>query len=1078
MNDLLTDPQDLPSVEPDRAARHEPFPLADIQQAYLIGRHQGLALGGVSSHFYFEFEGPGLDVPRLTTALGQVVKRHGMLRAVVDADSRQRVRAHVPAPHIATTDLRAVSEEERTRALGDLRAELESQVLPADQGFPFDVRATLLPGDLVRLHVSFDLLFADTHGFLLLLHEWRRFYDEPEWSPAPLTLSFRDYLLAQQELQDGEAGARAAEYWRARLDALPPAPELPLAATPEELGRPAFVRHRTVLPAERWDAVRRSAARHGLDPSDVLLAAYCEVLRTWSKRQDFTVTLSLLNRLPLHPEVGQIIGDFLSPSLLAVSGDPRESFLERAAAVRRQRQEDLRHALHGGVRVLRDLTRARGDGRSVAMPVVFTNTLDGPEHAGGDALSAFGRVVHEASQTPQVWLENQVFEADGALVLSWNAVAGLFPAGVLEAMFDAYRTLLDRLVDDASVWDQTAGVVPLPAAQRAERDAANATAQDIPARRLHDLVGEAAARRPDAVAVAADGAETTYRRLTEDAHRLAHRLRTGCGVRPNTLVAVSMRPGAAQISALLGVLHSGAAYVAIDPELPEERRHRLLDRCGATAVVTEPDLRTGLAWPEGLEVVTLDDEATRACETRAPEPVQGPDDLAYVIFTSGSTGEPKGVMIAHRSAANTVQDINRRFDVDEHDRVLALAPTGFDLSVYDIFGVLGAGGTVVVPAPGRGNDTAHWTELIERHGVTIWNSVPAPMRLWGDSLGPDDAARAATLRLALLSGDWIPVDLPDAVRSKVPSVRLISLGGATEGSIWSVHYPIGEVPETWTSIPYGTPLANQTLHVYNTWLEPTPVGVTGEIHIGGTGVAQGYWADPTRTAERFITHPRTGQRLYRTGDLGRYLPGGDIEILGREDFQVKINGYRVELGEIEAALSRQPGVRQVMVTAPAHPRTGQRQLTAYLVAEEPAAVDPAVLRKAMEDLLPGYMVPSHYLALDALPLTGNGKIDRAALPQPWEEGSQPEARVRPRNPVEERLLALWAQQLGHDDFGIEDGFFDVGGDSLHAVGILGQLRAEFGIDASAEQEVIEGLFMNASISSFAEIITSSKESAE
>jgi amino acid adenylation domain-containing protein len=574
------------------------------------------------------------------------------------------------------------------------------------------------------------------------------------------------------------------------------------------------------------------------------------------------------------------------------------------------------------------------------------------------------------------------------------------------------------------------------------------------------------------------GAETTYRQLTEAAHRIAHRLLAGPGAGPGEIVAVSLRPGAAQYSALLGVLHTGAAYVAIDPELPEERRLKLLGRCAVRAVVTEPELRDTLRWPPGVAVLTPQDGATLRCSAERPERRQGHDDLAYVIFTSGSTGEPKGVMITHRSAANTVQDINRRFGVGEDDRVLALAPTGFDLSVYDVFGVLGAGGTVVVPDPARGSDLAHWSQLIGRYGVTIWNSVPAPMRMWIDSLGDAGAPRGCRLRLALLSGDWIPVDLPARIREKVPAMRVISLGGATEGSIWSIHHPIGTVRAEWSSIPYGKPLANQTMHVFNQWLEPSPTGVTGEIHIGGTGVARGYLGDPERTAERFLVHPVTGERVYRTGDLGRYLPGGDIEILGREDFQVKINGYRVELGEIEAALVRQPGVRTALVTAPAHARTGQRQIAAYLVPEAGADPDPGALRGALASHLPGYMVPSRFLTLDTLPLTANGKIDHKALPTPWNDDADPgDVRTAPRGRLEERLFTLWSQQLGHSDFGVAEGFFDIGGDSLHAVGLLALLRAEFGMGADTEQEMVEGLFMNASIASFAELIGSVEEFA-
>ncbi|KNB52807.1 non-ribosomal peptide synthetase [Streptomyces caatingaensis] len=1071
-------PAGLPAARPEPGLRGDPFPLTDIQHAYLIGRHQGLELGGVASHYYYEFDGTGLDVPRLSEALRKVVARHDMLRAVVQPGGRQRVLEQVPPYEIAAQDLRGRTAAEQAEALDRVRGELADQVLPTEEWPPFDIRASLLDEDRVRLHLSMDLLFVDVRSLFVVLDEWRRFYDDPAWEPEPLELSFRDYVLAEQALESEALGKKSADYWLSRVDELPPGPDLPIGTAPERLGRPAFTRRRAVLAPERWAALSDAAHRHGLTPDNLLLAAYAEVLRTWSRRQEFTLTLTQLHRLPLHPQAQKIVGDFLSPGLLAVGGTAGETFAERAAGLQRQRLADLAHSAFGGIRVLRELTRRQGDGRNVSMPVVHSSMLGAEgDAATADALRLFGDVAYGISQTPQVWLENQVTEENGELVLTWNAVDGLFPEGTLDAMFDAYTTLLGGLAEGEEVWSAAGGVVPLPAEQLAERQRANDTARDIPPALLHELVAAAARRTPDAVAVLAGGTETTYRELTEDAHRLARRLREVCGAEPNTVIAVSTRPGPGQISALLGVQHAGAAYVAIDPELPEQRRLKLLRQCKARAVVTEPALRTELTWPDGVELVTLDDAATRAQDAGPVESAQGVDDLAYVIFTSGSTGEPKGVMISHRNAANTVQDINDRFAVTGSDRVLALAPTGFDLSVYDIFGVLGAGGAIVVPDPKRANDPAHWTELIDRHGVTVWNSVPAPMRMWVETMTDAAPGSGASLRLALLSGDWIPLDLPGRLRERFPRLQAVSLGGATEGSIWSIHHPIGEVPADWSSIPYGTPLANQVFHVYNEWLEPCPTGVTGELYIGGTGVAQGYWADPVRTAERFITHPATGERLYRTGDLGRYRPGGTIEILGRTDFQVKINGYRVELGEIEATLLRQEGVRQALVTAPAHPRTGQRQLAAYLVVDEPGAahLDPAALRETLAGDLPGYMVPTHYLTLDAVPLTPNGKVDQGALPTPWNEAEDGDGRVSPRNAIEERLLTLWAEQLGHADFGIEDGFFDVGGDSLHAVGIIGHLRTEFGIDASAEQEVIEGLFMNATIADFAEIIVSIKE---
>lgn len=1046
--------------------RHKPFPLTDIQHAYVFGRRAGLELGGISSHLYLEFAAPGLDPTRLTEALQKVINRHDMLRAVVEPDGGQRVLDQVPPYRIDVTDLRDVSAAERSSALERIRDQLREQVLPVDRWPSFDVRATLLDDADVRLHLGVDLLFVDVRSVFRMLAEWRRHCDDPAWSPEPLELTFRDCVLAKEAARAGESGARAEAYWLSRLDDLPPAPDLPLAVAPEQLGRPSFTHRQMIVPRARWTELCTAAQRRGLTPAVLLLAAYTEVLRTWSKEPEFTVTVTSMARRTAHPQVDDVLGDFTAPSLLAVTGRADETLAQRAAELQRRLLADAEHATFNGIQVMRELTRRRSDGRA-SMPVVFSSTV-GEQDGERNALSAFGELVGCVSRTPQIWLENQIFERAGGLVVTWNAVDGLFPDGVLDAMFDAYRSLLDRLVDDDAAWEQIGAVVHLPVYQSEEQQYTNATEVSMPSVRLHDLVAGAAWRTPDAVAVIDDGGEVTFRELTEQAHRLARRVRECADPEPGALVAVSMRPGAEQIAALLGVLHAGAAYVAIDPTLPERRRHALLRRCRVRAVITHTDLRDG--QPSDVAVITPHDDATPRCGPEPLESDQGVDDLAYVIFTSGSTGEPKGVMITHRGATNTIQDITRRFGVTDRDRVLALAPAGFDLSVYDIFGVLGAGGAVVVPAADRAADVTHWSELVGRHGVTIWNTVPAPMRLWIDSLDGTGAPPDCRLRLVLMSGDWIPIDLPDAIRTHVPGAAVISLGGATEGSIWSVYYPIGAVSPDWPSIPYGRPLANQSLHIYDRWSERRPTWVIGEIYIGGIGVAAGYWDDPIRTGDRFVVHPHTGQRLYRTGDLGRYLPGGDIEILGREDNQVKINGYRVELGEIEAALVRQPGVRQALVSAPRHPQTGQRQIAAYLVVDDPAATDAGTLRQAVAEVLPSFMVPSHYATIDRLPLTGNGKIDHAALPIPW--GADTPRQVAAENPVEERLVAIWTKQLGHADFGVRDGFFDVGGDSLHAVGILREIRGEFGLGPDAEQDLVEALFMNADIAGVGELVSS------
>lgn len=507
-----------------------------------------------------------------------------------------------------------------------------------------------------------------------------------------------------------------------------------------------------------------------------------------------------------------------------------------------------------------------------------------------------------------------------------------------------------------------------------------------------------------------------------------------------------MEKGWEQVVATLGILASGAAYVPIDPGLPTERRWYLLEQGEVQWVLTQSQLDSCLEWPEN--VIRLCVDTLESPNPSAPlESVQQPEDLAYVIYTSGSTGLPKGVMINHRGAVNTILDINQRFSVKPEDRVFALSSLSFDLSVYDIFGTLAAGGTIVIPDADTAKEPAQWAQLMVQQQVTVWNSVPALMQMLVDYATARPEVLPKSLRLVMLSGDWIPSRLPDQIWASFGDVQLVSLGGATEASIWSILYAIAEVDPAWKSIPYGRAMASQRFYVLNHALEPCPLWVPGQLYIGGIGLAKGYWRNEEKTNASFIIHPQTKERLYKTGDLGRYLPDGNIEFLGREDFQVKVNGYRIELGEIETALQQHPAIKEVVVTVVGESRENKK-LVAYLVqtSYQPDSIADG-LRNFLQQKLPDYMVPSAYVVLNALPLTPNGKVDRLALPVP--ESLRPQlnvAYVMPQTETERLIAAIWQEILGIEQVGIHDNLFELGGDSLTATQLTSRIRTSFGVE--------------------------------
>ena len=925
---LLQETTPLPTVKPDPERRYDPFPLTTIQRAYWLGRSEAFELGQISAHIYVEIECPDLDPERLNGAWQKIVDRHEMLRAVVSPDGQQRILEKVPAYEIEFSDLRGKAEPVVTSHLEAVRGALSHLCTPSDQWPLFVIRATQYGDSVVLLHISLDGLNLDMFSVLLIAREWYAFYQNPDYSPVPIELSFRDYVLTEKTLQNTALYRRSREYWFSRLDTLPPAPELPLACNPVTLKQSRFTRRQYAVPGKRWQPLKRRVTQEGLTPSGFLLATFAEVLNAWSKNSHFTINLSLFNRLPLHNQVNDIVGDFTTLTLFEADHSTPATFRDRALGVQKRLWQDLDHRYVSGVTVQGELSRRRGGERAV-FPVVFTSglALEVPEDE-MDALNSFGKIIYGISQTPQVWLDYLVVENKGALVFAWDAVEALFPEGLLDDMFEAYCRFLNDLADSESAMDRSFRQW-LPSRQLSRQKAVNATASPVSEELLNTLFTAQVENRENAPAVISPQRSLTYRELFERANDIGTHLRQR-GVTPNTLVAVVMEKGWEEVVATLGILMSGAAYLPIDPNLPEDRRHYLLDQGDVKIALTQPKLAESLSWPEGVRQIRVEAEYTMR---RPLKPIQSPEDLAYVIYTSGSTGLPKGVMIDHRGAVNTILDINNRYRVGPQDRVFALSALNFDLSVYDIFGLLAAGGTVVFPHANASKDPAHWAEMIRAHQVTIWDTVPTLMQMFVEHLTATPVPASSSLRLALLSGDWIPLELPAQIKAVFNEIEVIGQGGATEASIWSIFHPIDRVEPCWKSIPYGKPLNNQSFHVLNTHMEPCPTWVPGELFIGGIGLGKGYWRDREKTRRQFIIHPRTKERLYKTGDLGRYLPDGNIEFLGREDLQVKIGGFRIELGEIETVLKEHSWVKDAVVKAVGE-RFGGKQLVAYVIAEQ------------------------------------------------------------------------------------------------------------------------------------------------
>lgn len=939
-NNLLSKTEncyELPLIQEQLEHRYESFPLTDIQQAYWMGRNGFYELGKVAVQTYHEYDFLDLNIDILEKAWNKLILRHESLRLVFNEDGTQQILNHVPYYKFGFYDLRELSQENTEAKLISIRNELSHKILPSNEWPLFSIHVSILQNK-IRLHTAFDALILDAWSLRILLKEWVIFFEDTNKELDTLKVSFRDYVNTESLIKENVLYQRDKTYWSDRIRNLPLAPRLPLNIQPQNLDKQVFLRYSKCFPKNQWLLIEAYLKRNQLSASVLLAGLFGEVLSVWSGSRNFALNITLFNRLPLHPDINKITGDFSSILLLEFNIDSHISFLERIKNVQRQLFQDLDYRLFSGVEVLRALNKHNSGKSLIYMPIVFTCTI-GKDENDNEFLSPnqfFSNEVFSITQTPQVWLDYKTYlHNNGDLVIEWDYIADLFPAGMIEEMHDAYYHFLQQLANNELSWLET-DIKLLPMRQVENYKKFNQTHWTINSGLLHDLFNFRANLSPEKMAVIDSTQTINYRNLQNRSYQLGRYL-LSLEAKPNQLIAVIMHKSIEQIIALLGILNSGSAYLPIDPDLPEDRIKSLLIEGKAKIILTQSEWLSKLKKIKSetliKHILPLNNSIADNLSDFSMEPFpsqQNMSDLAYVIFTSGSTGVPKGVMIDHAGVVNTILDINDRFKVTNNDSILSLSNLNFDLSVYDIFGLLIAGGTVIFPNQDDLRNPKAWLKLIEQYGITIWNTVPMFMQMFVEYINKSVFTK---LRLILLSGDWIPLELPKQIQQKFliqqsQSLDIVSLGGATEASIWSVIYPVKNVSSFWNSIPYGTPLRNQQLYVLNDSYQQCPEWVPGNLYIGGLGLAKGYWNNQDKTKDSFVINPHSGQKLYKTGDLARHLPEGYIEFLGRNDSQIKKDGHRIELGEIETALKNHARIQYAFIekVGEAH----NTQLVAYV----------------------------------------------------------------------------------------------------------------------------------------------------
>jgi len=899
----------------------------------------------------------------------------------------------------------------------------------------FDLtKGPLLRANLLRLGETEHVLLVTIHHIIsdgwsvgVFVRELAALYEAyTAGRPSPLqelSIQYADFAAWQRDWLQGERLEEQLSYWRAQLSDAPQ-----LLKLPTDRPRPPVQSykgaHETLFLCESLSrSLKELSRREGATLFMTLLAAFSTLLYRYSSQRDVLVGTPIANRN--RAETESLIGFFVNTLIFRTRLSERMTFRELLGQVRETALEAYAHQDLPFEKLVEELQPERSLSHSPVFQVMFDL-----QNAPMRDLELQGLRLTPLpfdSRMAKFDLVLTVGETDGRMSGQLEYNTDLFDAATIRRMTRHLEHLLETAVSNP---DEQVSRLPLLTDDERRQilfEWNDTQVENPPASCIHELFEQQAAAKPHAVALVHKDEQLTYRELNERANKLAHHLRT-LGTGPESLVGVCLERSAEAVVAILGILKAGGAYLPLDPSYPRERLSWMLADAGAQIVITEEYLERNA---EEIETQINADLRTT---------ING-ENLAYVIYTSGSTGKPKGVLISHRNLVHSTF-ARFRYYQERLDSFLLLSPFAFDSSVAGLFWTLCRGGMLVIPEEDSHQDPAYLAELIERHSVSHLLGLPAFYELILREARP---RQLTSLRTVIVAGEPCPAELVQHHAETLPHAALFNEYGPTEATVWtSVYRCVPSVPVC-GSVSIGRPVANTQIYVLDSQLQPVPIGVTGEVYIGGDGVARGYLNHSDQTAERFVPNAfnaKPGARFYRTGDLARFLADGNIEYIGRNDFQVKLRGYRIELSEIELALTQHPDVRESVVLAN---KTNER-LTAYVVLKEISSATTKQLKDFLKERLPEYMLPTSFVVLDALPLTTTGKVDRNALPTDQIGVEANENYLAPQTPLEQVLAGIFSQILSLERIGADDSFFDLGGHSLLATQILSRVREAFQLE--------------------------------
>ncbi|EPY04511.1 bacitracin synthetase 3, partial [Paenibacillus alvei TS-15] len=1064
------------SIEPVEARAY--YPLSSAQKRmYILNQLRGASLGYNMPGVY-AVEGP-LATERLEQAFRALIARHESLRTsfeMVDGEPVQRVHDQVPfvveRKRLTQVESRLFKAETSQGAGEPSEAERIADMAKQVESFvrPFDLeQAPLLRVGLIEVEENHHLLLFDMHHIIsdgvsmnVLVQEFARLYEGD--SLPELRIQYKDYAAWQQSLAQSETMQKQEAFWMETFTG-----DIPVLELPTDYARPAVQSFEGDditfdVSSEVTASLQRIAAETGATMYMVLLAAYTALLSKYTRQEDIVVGTPIAGRP--HADLEPLIGMFVGTLAMRNYPEGERTFTEFVSDVKERALKAFENQDYPFEELVEKLDVRKDLSRNPLFDAMFVmqNTETTDVRLGDLEFAPYG-TEHKAAKF-DLTLHAVETDGDGGLIFTLQYRTALFRKETMERMANHFICLLQSVADQPEQRLSKLSILPEPERQCLIYGFNDTEAAYPEAKTIHGLFEEQVEKTPERVAVVFGEERLTYRELNERAEQLARALRQQ-GVQPDALVGLLTERSLDMIVGILGILKAGGAYVPLDPDYPEERIRYMLEDCGAKLLVTQKKLAelAGMFTGTILEDELVDElcvVATKVKKKAGAEANLGTvatsswhgneernvraDHLAYVIYTSGTTGKPKGVLIEHRQVVRLLFTDRSRFDFGDTDVWTLFHSYCFDFSVWEMYGALLYGGRLVIIPKQTAQDPAAYLQVLKQEQVTIVNQTPTAFyHLADEELRCTD--KRLSVRKVIFGGEALePLQLK-RFREKYPETQLINMYGITETTVHVTYKELTEDDLGLSKSNIGSPIPTLTAYVLDAARQPVPIGIPGELYVGGAGVARGYLNRSELTTERFVDHPFiAGERVYRTGDLARWLPDGNLEYLGRIDHQVKIRGYRIELGEIETQLLRHEQVKETIVLA-RKSAAGDPHLCAYVVVTgEHGELDVAELRRYLGQHLPSYMIPSFFVALERMPLTSNGKIDRQALPSPEGQAVTGVEYVAPRTEQEAQLAEVWQRVLGLDRVGAKDNFFDLGGHSLKATTLVAQMHKELSVN--------------------------------